>query len=658
MTEKFKHFFSSIFDLKNKKDTNVQNNEQHLSKSKFKKRQIVIIILGLLTVSLLFYLGFVLFGLYRGGVSFYRNVDSLFESVKMQNINKAKQKLSDSKSDLSKVYSNYQKIIWFKYLPFLGKYFEDAGYAINVLKQGVDVLEIVISGIDSSSNVLDVQQSANGDTYTHTQRLDLLVRIFTKVIANYDLLIEKINLIDAEIANINPQDYPEKIGSFYLRQSMDDYILSFKAVGHFFINSKALLVEIPYFLGLESERRYMIVFQNDKELRPTGGFITAYTLAKVEKGNFEPILSSDIYDLDDKYSPTIQAPEPIIKYIKGPYVLLPYLRLRDMNWSPDFAVSIELFAKEAQKAGVKNIDGIISVDTEALLKLVEAIGTIEVPGYGEYSSKIIPVCNCPQVIYELESFASVEGPVVWSENESGKIVFAPENYDDRKKIIGPLMNVLINSAFNLPVEKVPLLVKAFIDSFSQKHIMFYMFDEKAQSAIEMANLGGRITDFDGDYLHINDSNLGGRKSNLYVTQEVRQKINILKGNEIEKIVTITYKNLEKYDGWLNSVLPNWLRVYVPQGSQLISAEGFWEKVESYEELGKTVFAGYFELRPQGIAKITLKYKLPFVLEDNLYSLRIQKQPGKKPFLYSVDFGDTKKEFLLSTDKDIVHRIQP
>lgn len=654
MTEKFKNFFSSIFDLKNKKDVNVLKNEQCLSKSKFKKR-LIVIILVFLSVALFFYLGFVLFGLYREGVSFYRNIDSFFDSVKTQDINKAKQKLSDSKGDLSKIYSNYQKIIWFKYLPFLGKYFEDAGYAINVLKHGIDGLEVVILDIDATSNVLDVQKSANGDIYT--QRLDLLVGIFTRVIANYDLLIERINLIDAEIANINPQDYPEKIGGFYLRQSMDDYILSFKAVRHFFINSKALLGEVPYFLGLESARQYMIVFQNDKELRPTGGFITAYTLAKVEKGNFEPILSSDIYDLDDKYSPTIQAPDPIINHIKGPYVLFPNLRLRDMNWSPDFAVSMELFAKEAQKAGVKNIDGIISVDTEALLRLVEAIGAIEVPGYGEYSSEIISVCKCPQVIYELESFASIEGPIVWSENESGKVVFAPENYDDRKKIIGPLMNALINSVFNLPVEKMPLLVKAFIDSFSQKHIMLYMFDEKAQSAIEIANLGGRINDFDGDYLHINDSNLGGRKSNLYVTQEVSQKINILKGNEIEKIVTITYKNPEKYDGWLNSVLPNWLRVYVPKGSQLISAEGFWEKVEPYDELGKTVFAGYFELRPQGIAKITLKYKLPFVLKDNLYSLRMQKQPGKKPFLYSVDFGYTKKEFFLSTDKDIVHKMQ-
>ena len=72
---------------------------------------------------------------------------------------------------------------------------------------------------------------------------------------------------------------------------------------------------------MDSPRTYLILFQNDKELRPTGGFMTAYAIMKVDKVKFTPVLSSDIYTLDAAYKPSIPAPAPIINYIKGPYIL-------------------------------------------------------------------------------------------------------------------------------------------------------------------------------------------------------------------------------------------------------------------------------------------------------------------------------------------------
>ena len=88
-----------------------------------------------------------------------------------------------------------------------------------------------------------------------------------------------------------------------------------------------------------------------------------------------------------------------------------------MNWSPDFSESMELFSEEIEKAGIKDIDGIIAVDTQVLVYLLEVLGPIEVPGYGKFSNEEVAECNCPQVIYELESFADLEGPIVWSESD-------------------------------------------------------------------------------------------------------------------------------------------------------------------------------------------------------------------------------------------------
>src|SRR5260221_2300776 len=264
-----------------------------------------------------------------------------------------------------------------------------------------------------------------------------------------------------------------------------------------------------------------------------------------------------------------------------------------MNFNPDFKLTMDLFTKEAAKTGtINNIDGVIAVDTQVLAKILNVIGEVGVPGYGNFNTKIVPECNCPQVIHELESFADIEGSIVWDQNDPTKIIFAPPNYLNRKAIVGPLMNSVLRNALGQPKEKLPGLFQAAWESLTEKHVLFYMFDPKAQAGVESINIAGRVEDYkNGDYFLVTDANLGGRKSNLYVTNEVTQDVKIARDGSITKTVVVTYKNPQSYDGWLNSVLPDWMRIYVPKGSQLISIDGLEEKADPYEDLGKTVFAG-------------------------------------------------------------------
>ena len=456
---------------------------------------------------------------------------------------------------------------------------------------------------------------------------------------------------EMELSKIDPNKYPEKYKDLVVREKLKTILDLFKQVSSYISVSKPLLESAPYLLGMETDRQYLVLFQNDKELRPTGGFLTAYSIMKVSKAKFEPVSSDDIYNLDAKYKPNLPAPQPIVDLIKGPYVLSQNIRLRDMNYSPDFKVAMDLFTEESKGIGLTGIDGIIAVDTGLLVNLLDALGEIGVPGFGNFSTKIEPKCNCPQVIYELESFADVEGPIIW-DPLTGKIILKPKNSDNRKKIIGPLMNSILANAFAQPKEKIPGLLDSIFKSVIEKHVLFYLYDNSAQKAVEDFGIAGKIKEnYQGDYLHISDSNLGGRKSNLYVKQEVDQEITTDKNGIIEKTVTITYKNPEKHDGWLNSVLPNWVRIYVPEGSKLVSVDGLEKKYDAITELNKTVFSGYFQLRPEGVSKVTFKYTLPFKNVGD-YKMLIQKQAGTDAPLYIVRTSKSEEEFLLNTDKEI------
>lgn len=508
--------------------------------------------------------------------------------------------LSQVKKSLSLFKFSYMFVAWTRYLPAVGEYTSDMGKVIFVSEAALEASEAALAG-------------------------------------NNESFVAEFRVIEEQVKSINPSKYPKGYQEKY----------------GFVVAAIDAAKYLPYLAGIETPKNFMIIFQNDKELRPTGGFMTAYSIVRVDKGKFSPVASEDMYGLDAKYKPTVPAPEPLIKYIKGPYVLSPNLRLRDMNWSPDFGASMINFKTAAGEAGITKIDGIIAVDTQILVNILDVLGPVGVPGFGTYSTQEEPECKCPQVIHELESFADVEGPVVW-DPVSGEIVYQPKNADNRKKIIGPLMNSIIAGALSAPKEKYPLLFMAFLKSLREKHILFYMFNSEVQSALSSFGLDGKIKDYDGDYLHINDANLGGRKSNLYVTQEVSQEIEIEKG-EVVKTVTLTYKNPMKHDGWLNSVLPNWVRVYVPKGSELLAVEGLEDKAEPYEDLDKTVFAGLFQLRPEGISKVTFKYRLPFKVSKN-YKLLVQKQPGIDAPLYTISLGKRSQEFPLKTDKEIKLRI--
>lgn len=591
---------------------------------------------------------------YKKAQKLISSVQKLSDVTKAQDITAVKTQIVTTKNDLKGLQGSVKGLFWVKVIPFIGSYVSDADHALAAGGYGLDALEITVQTAEPYMTILGFGKDGQvqDGTKTTQERLDFVVKAIPDLVPKIDEIAQKISLAQENMAFINTDRYPLKIGKMAVREPLTKALDLFNQIATFITQSKPLLEVAPYLLGIDSTRSYLVLFQNDTELRPTGGFLTAYSTMKVDKAKFEPTASNDIYNLDLKYTATLPVPGPIAKHISQPYSISKTLRLRDMNWSPDFYESMKIFLPEAQKAGVGKVDGIIAVDTKVLVNLLDVIGSIGVPGFGNFSSKIDPACNCASVIYELEKFADVEGPIVWF---NGKIVFQPKNADNRKKIIGPLMNSILANAMGQPKEKLPALFEALFKSLNEKHVLFYLTDTKAQAAAEAFGMAGRIKDYpNGDYLHINDANLAGRKSNLYVTQEVDQKYEIVNG-EIVKTVTITYKNPAKEDGWLNTVLPDWVRIYVSKGSRLIAAEGLEEKAEPYEDLGKTVFAGFFELRPEGVAKVTFKYAIPIKASKD-FKILIQKQPGTDSPLYTIETGKQNEEFYLKTDQELKLKI--
>ncbi len=563
-----------------------------------------------------------------------QEVGELQQAINSKDLALAKVKLANLKTHTHSIESSYAKLAILNITPIVRNYYQDGQQLINITKEGIAASEIVIKSIEPYTDFLGLKGGEDTDSPEQTteDRIAFLTESIESIVPHLDSIDEKIVSINQSLEKIDPNRYPEDFRGIQIRSLIIKARQTSDEVHNLVKNGKPILSKTSWLLGKDAPRTYLMIFQNDAELRPTGGFWTAYGLMKVDNGKITPLASDDIYALDARFNSRIPAPRPIKDY----HINVPYWNLRDMNISPDFPTSIELFLQHYNKItnNKDQIDAVIALDTKVLTDLVEVLGQVGVTGFGNFSSEPDPRCDgCPQIIYQLEWLAG-----------------RPRDYieTDRKGFLSPLMHSLLSNAMGSEKSKITPLAQSVLDNLNQKHILFYFLDDETQKAAKLANIDGSITqtETDIDYFHLNDANMSSAKTNLFLTQKIKHEISSQNG-KVEHKVTVTYTNpskasncnLEKGDLCLNAPMyRNWFRFYVPLGSTLEKMTGTEVKALEYEELNKQVFEGFYgnkaPLYAESSSSTSVQYTSSVPASQN-YTLLLQKQPGTKPIAYEM-----------------------
>lgn len=637
-----------LADIK-KIDLGVDNSRQELKPRKSAKKWFIVGgSLGLVAILLVFFLVLPLLSIRKQTSVLATEAKGVYEGLQTQDLNKAVAKLASTKQEFEKLASSYKRLVWLRVIPFVGGYYADGSHLIKAGRYLLESGEIVVESLKPYGDILGLEGEKKKDQsqMTTEERLIMVLDTLDKIQPNLDKIGEKLDLAQGEIDKINPNRYPKSLFGKKIQEKVVGLISTIDGTAQTIKEAKPLIGHLKPILGVPDQKQYLLIFQNDTELRPTGGFLTAYALLSVQNGKFTPGVSHDIYTLDARFGNRLPPPQPIKDYHKNVF----YWHLRDMNLSPDFVVSMDTFLENYEKVeGKGKIDGIIAVDTKVLVDILKVLGPIGVGGFGNFSAETDKRCDCPQVVYELERYA--DKPITGFREE-------------RKGIIGPLMHSILLNAMGSPRKQWPLFMNVLFTNIAEKHLLFYSFDPEIQKTMEALNASGRIKEYDGDYLHVNDSNFAGAKSNMFIKESFDQVIEVVADGTVTKTLTIDYKNpappsncnLEAGELCLNGLYRDWVRVYVPKGSQLIEAKGSEVEVKTYEELGKTVFEAFYgdesPLRPLGKAQLIFKYRLPFkVAKDQPYKILIQKQPGTYGYENTIDFSGRKEAFELKSDKE-------
>ncbi len=630
---------------------NSSENSLQPKKPSFKLKTVLVAVLSLSAFGILFF--FFIFQPFQELFSAVQKTGNegreLYALIKNQDLDGSANQIKEVKENASLVKSKLSRFYWLKKVPFIGSYIKDAEYGINAGLASLNALDISIETILPYADLLGLKGKSTFVSGSADERIKTAVETLDKVLPKIDEIAKEVEIVGRELDGIDPNRYPEKIGGVEVKNYLTTVKNLYSETASLFVDAKPLLKKLPDLLGVSIPRTYLVLFQNDAELRATGGFITAYAIFKVDSGKLQVIKADDIYKLDESKNKKYPAPNSILKYHKNVFTL----ELRDSNLSPDFAVSMREFEKMLSESVLDfpKFDGIIAVDTHVLVESIKILGEFDIYGR-KFSADIDKRCDCPKVIYELEDYATK--PVAYVREE-------------RKDIIGVLLYQLMQRALGVSPSKYwGNLSQMILSEAKQKHILFYFHDGEAQKGIEALNYGGRIVKADRDYIHINDVNFAGAKSNLFVEHFINMDVNTEPDGSIVNTLTISYKNpspasncnLEAGQLCLNGILRNWVRIYVPSGSTLLEFIGSEKDVVTYDELDKTVFEGFLTVKPQATSEIKVRYKLPIKTEKGSdYTLLIQKQPGTEGNVWTiVNNGKKIESFPLISDKQFTVKL--
>lgn len=395
-------------------------------------------------------------------------------------------------------------------------------------------------------------------------------------------------------------------------------------------------------LGAAGPRKYLFLFQNNQELRPTGGFIGSYARLDLTDGVIKRFFIDGIFNPDGQLKENIVPPKPIQKVSAG-------WSLHDSNWFPDFPTSAEKAIFFYEKTGGPTVDGVVTITPTLLGKLLELTGPIPLPEYG--------------VTISAENFI----PVVQEEVE----VKYDREENQPKKILSDLAQEIFARLLIVPsLEHFRGVAEAVVEGLNERHIILYSRQPETQALLDEAGWSGRVLTAPHNFLMVVHSNINGYKTDGVIDDSINHISEVQADGSIIDTVSITrhHRGGNTPYTWWNKVNANYLRVYVPLGSTLLSAEGMTREFPPApldydalafrrdddvireersividetsgtrigEESGKTVYGNWVYVSPGESVTVTYRYMLPLRLspmtlkqgEPNGYSVLYQKQSG-------------------------------
>lgn len=498
------------------------------------------------------------------------------------------------------------------------------GQAVNALLNGGKYFAIAgkyfLEGIEEFNKIPLYFVSKNENPNAQTPSITDCIKNGLK---QTNLAIEQISLASKEMEKVDESSLPTNL----------EVRIKFAKTKVFEI-SKVLEATKTHFpallklLGDEFPHRYLIILQNNNEIRPTGGFIGSYVIMDINEGYIEKLETHDVYDIDGMYGELIEPPEEFKTFTSN-------WRFRDANYSTDFPISAKKLKWFLEREGGPSVDTVIAINQGLLKDMLSITGPVQVGNFGKLT----------QENYNLLLSFVIESKA-WGEEDPKHIL----------KIFIPAFKEAI-----LKTQNISKVSSKLYKAVQQKHILMYSSDEEIQGLFDAIGISGRVYEPKEGEDYLNVTNFGaGTKSEQFMEEKIRHETQIESDGSIINKITLTRSHL-----WTDEIYYQWkkileqygfydmpddiidilgrgenkvgTRIYVPEGSVLVESNGGDIATKYDKDLKKTYFFTQMNTKAGETSEIWIKYKLPFKLDFKptaTYKLFVDKQPGSRGSIFT------------------------
>jgi len=386
---------------------------------------------------------------------------------------------------------------------------------------------------------------------------------------------------------------------------------------------------IKSLLGHETRKKYLIVFQNADEIRPTGGFMGSMWLLEIFRGRVQLFQKKDVYAIEwDLKSADYERLAPP----KGIDTLTETFWLRDANYFinlQDSSETIEFFTK---RAGL-DIDGVVYINQWSLLRMLDASW----PVYSEALEREISSDNFSEImslVVEAKVFKK------WTLGTPKKALF--DFMEEYAKKLSEQWNYFD-------------YMRVILHEIKSREILAWSFDESNRKALVDLKLVWEI-DYDStlDFAYPVYTSISWNKSDRYMkklyTQTVKKwescsydvdftiksthDMGKMKRERIQSLISefnLDSPNLFEIQ-WAS---PNkqYMRVILPHDANIIPQDGM--EIVDYWSRKWVEFFLTTELQQSSF--YTISYNLPNP-ECKTYNYTLYKQPWVKSFDIYMNIG--------------------
>jgi hypothetical protein len=333
---------------------------------------------------------------------------------------------------------------------------------------------------------------------------------------------------------------------------------------------------LGWLLGVGQQRSFLLEPMDSAELRSTGGFTGQFGELTFAGGHMAPLKLQNIGAYEENHSGLPGGSPPISQTIYDKVVNqtappayatwwpVANFGVRDANVSADFPITAKIIENYYDNEFSTQVSGVILFTPALIKQILHVTGPIHIDQYNETITE--------QNLEDKLHYYQLNNNGIYREQV---IEHIKDSELARKAFTQRVTKQLMDMVFHLPVDKLLPMAAQMLQAMKTKDLQIYFDNTQLEGLIGKygsTDSMDRSTTHDG--LYVVQENLSASKASQYVTTSIKDSVVVDAQGNATHTLNMTLDYQKKGDVYGADTYRDYVRVYAPEGSTLISGNGF------------------------------------------------------------------------------------